>query len=214
MDSTLSLTDRMRDDILAGALAPGDRLVEHDLCQRYEVGRAAVRTAIVELAKEGLLLREANRGATVRRVSVAEAIQVSEARQALESLIAACAATNAGPDDRRELTGIIESMAEAVAAEDHARYSELNGLLHRRLREMSGHVIAAELVANLRARTVHQRLRLALRPGRPAQSLGQHRAIVSAVIDGDPERARQAMADHLGSVIEALREIDALGLRG
>ena len=99
MRTIANITDDLRSDILAGVFPPGDRLVELHLSERYAVGRASVRSALVELATEGLVDRAANRGATVRRISIAEAIQITEARAALESLIAA-ARRAPGDDDR------------------------------------------------------------------------------------------------------------------
>ena len=61
------IADRLRDDILQGDFPPGERLIELQLTERYGVGRAAIRAARVELDAAGLVQREANRGATVRR---------------------------------------------------------------------------------------------------------------------------------------------------
>ncbi len=204
MPRTDAITDDLRRDILSGQFEPGDRLLEVPLSEQYECGRAAVRSALVELASEGLIDREANRGATVRRISIDEAIQITEARAALESLIAAQAARNASPQDHAELREIIADMQRAVGEDQGPRYSELNALLHRRLREMSGHEIAAHLVANLRNRAAHHQYRLALMPGRPNESLGQHSAIVDAVVAGDEDGAAAAMGAHLKSVIDVL----------
>ena len=204
MTSTDSVTDEIRRDILTGRFEPGDRLLEIPLAERYECGRAAVRSALVELTSEGLVEREANRGATVRRISITEAIQITEARAALESLIAAQAARNATSEDRAELAGIIIDMRAAVRDDRGRDYSGLNALLHRRLCEMSGHTIAAHLVANLRNRAAGHQYRLAVMPGRPGESLGQHAAIVEAIVSGDPVVAATAMRDHLQSVIEVL----------
>lgn len=200
-----SITSRLRTDILNGEFAPGERLLEVGLSAQYGCGRAAVRAALVELATEGLIEREANRGATVRRISVTEAIQITEARAALESLIAANAAANATDEGKEELVAIVARMRTVVEAGGGAEYAELNALLHRRLREMSGHEIAADLVVNLRNRAAHHQYRLALVPGRPAESLEQHAAIVDAVVAGDRSAAEQAMADHLQSVIDTLQ---------
>ncbi|WP_419923010.1 GntR family transcriptional regulator [Candidatus Poriferisodalis sp.] len=204
MTSTESITDEIRRDILTGRFEPGDRLLEVPLAEHYECGRAAVRSALVELTSEGLVEREANRGATVRRISITEAIQITEARAALEGLIAAQAARNATSEDRAELAGIIDDMRAAVRADRGRDYSGLNALLHRRLCEMSGHTIAAHLVANLRNRAAGHQYRLAVMPGRPGESLGQHAAIVDAVVAGDEAAAAAAMREHLQSVIEVL----------
>jgi len=199
-----NITDVLRKEILTGRFEPGDRLLEVALSEQYSVGRAAIRSALVELTSEGLVEREANRGATVRRISVAEAIQINQARAVLEGLIAGQAARNASADDHAELRQIIADMEAAVDDVGGQAYSELNAILHRRLREMSGHDIAAQLVANLRDRSAHHQYRLALMPGRPSESLGQHRAIVDAVVGGDEPGATQAMHDHLMSVIDVL----------
>ena len=204
MPRTDSITGDLRRDILDGRFEPGDRLLEVALAAQYECGRSAVRSALVELATEGLVEREANRGATVRRISVTEAIQITEARAALEGLIAAQAALHASDADRDELRRIIDDMRMAVAEDRSRDYSELNALFHRRLREMSGHKIAAELVANLRNRAAHHQYRLSLMPGRSSESLGQHAAIAEAVIAGDSTSAATAMNDHLRSVIDVL----------
>ncbi len=199
-----SITNDLRDDILSGRFEPGDRLLEVPLSEHYDCGRAAVRSALHALTTEGLVEREENRGATVRRISITEAIQITEARSVLESLIAAQTARHASADDHTELLDIIEQMRSAVANDEGKKYSELNGVLHRRLREMSGHEIAAQLVANLRHRAAHHQFRLAVMPGRSADSLEQHAAIVDAVVAGNEEAAASAMTAHLESVIEVL----------
>lgn len=201
-----SLTDTLRDDVLGGQLPPGTRLLEIQLAEHYEVSRAAIRAAINELVKEGLVDREANRGATVRRVALDEAIQIAEVRGLLEGLVASRAAEVATAADRLELQAIVARMHEAVAAEQFSEYSELNGVLHRRLREISGHAIAADLIGNLRNRATHHHVRLALVPGRATESLSQHAEIVDAVVAGDAARAELAMRHHLDSVRETLRQ--------
>lgn len=201
----MSVTDLLRSDVLAGKLAPGERLVELQLADEYGVSRAAIRTAIGELLKEGLLDRKANRGATVRRVAIDEAVQITEARCVLESLVAARAATAATEAERSELSHIASQMREAVRSDRSSEYSELNSLLHRRLGEISRHHIAAELIASLRNRAAHHDFRLALIPGRPLESLPQHEAIVAAVVAGDADAAAMAMRTHIESVTAVLR---------
>jgi DNA-binding GntR family transcriptional regulator len=209
MGVALSVTDRLRDDILEGAFPPGERLIELQLTERYGVGRAAIRAALVELEVEGLVQREANRGATVRRISVAEAVEISEARGVLEGLVARLAAERATQAERAELSGLIDEMTEAVEQDDRLRYSKLNRTLHATLRRIARHRVADDLVANLRNRAAHHQFRLALVPGRAPESLAQHRAIVDAVIAGDPAAAERAMRDHLASVVDVLRQWEA-----
>ena len=210
----MSTTDLLRSHVLDGTLAPGSRLVELQLAEEYAVSRAAVRTAIGELAKEGLVDRQANRGAIVRRVALDEAIQITEVRKLLERLMAARAAEHATDAERHELRSIVVAMRAAVEEDRLADYSELNGVLHRRVREISHHDIAADLVANLRNRAAHHQFRLALIPGRALVSLPQHEAIVDAVVAGDGAAAERAMADHLDSVVSALQQWAEVDRRG
>lgn len=209
-----TVTERLRDDILAATFPPGERLIELQLTERYAVGRAAVRAAFVELATEGLVVHESNRGATVRRVTIAEAIEIIDARTALEGLVARLAAVRATKAERTELRTLITSMVAAVKAGDQKGYGNLNRTLHRRLREMSRHRVIDELVANLRNRAAYQQFRLAAVPGRSETSLKEHRAIVRAVVAGDGDAAEAAMRRHLDSVADVLRRWEELGLPG
>jgi DNA-binding GntR family transcriptional regulator len=204
MARTESIVNELRNDIVAGVFPAGDRLIELQLCERYASGRAVARAALVQLESEGLVVRQPNRGATVRRISVSEAIEITEARSALERLIAARAARNATEADREELRGIVADMRLVVANGDAANYSMLNRTLHGRLCEIGHHEIATDLVHNLRNRAVSHQYRLAMMPGRPNESLEQHAAIVDAVVAGDEAAAADAMEAHLGSVLDVL----------
>ena len=203
--ANLDVAARLRRDILAGEYAPGERLVELQLADRYGAGRAAIRAAFVELTTEGLVDKETNRGATVRQISIDEAVQITEARAALESLIAAAAARNATEGERAELAQLEADMRSAVSQQRFLDYSDLNGTLHRRIREVGRHTVAGELVAMLRNRSARHQYSLALMPGRPAESLEQHAAIIRAIVRGDEFGAAAAMQAHLLSVIDVLR---------
>ena len=211
--SELSIVDEIRQNILSGFHAPGERLVEAQLTERYAAGRAAVRLALLELDKEGLVERSANRGATVRRITIAEAIEITEARAEVEAIIARYAAVRADEDEKRELVGVIDKMRSAVARSDSQEYSDLNRTFHKRLREISKHTVAIELVENLRNRASAQQYRISLIPGRTGESLPEHEAIVDAVVAADPDGAANAMRAHLQSVIKVLQSWAAAGLR-
>jgi DNA-binding GntR family transcriptional regulator len=205
-----TVAERIRDDILRGVFPPGERLIELQLSERYDVGRAAIRSALVELDAQGLVQRETNRGATVRRISVAEAVEITEARAALESLVARRAAERATDAERAELQALLARMTEAVDREDKREYSALNRELHAALPRIARHRVVDDLIHNLRNRAVHQQFQLSVMPGRAAESLAQHSAIVAAVVEGDAKAAERAMRDHLESVIDALRQWEHL----
>src|SRR5262245_66162641 len=119
----------------------------------------ALRAAVVEPHSEGLVQREANRCATVRRISVAEAVEITQARAALEGLIARLAAERASEAEREDLRALVADMTEAVAEGDSLTYSKLNRRLHGSLCTIARHRVADALVANLRNRAAPHQFR-------------------------------------------------------
>jgi DNA-binding GntR family transcriptional regulator len=183
--------------------------VEADLSEQFAASRAAVRTALMELTSQGLVERVQNRGARVRAVSLAEAIEITEVRMALEGLCAAKAAERLTDDDRKELRDIGAAMQNAVSTGDVLRYSELNKQLHALIRTLSDQSTARGVLERLRVQNVRHQFRLAMHPCRPAQSLPQHLEIIEALCAGDPAAAEAAARAHLRSVIDVLPSVDA-----
>ncbi|QKW40322.1 GntR family transcriptional regulator [Actinomadura sp. NAK00032] len=198
----------IREAILSGRFVPNQRLIEADLSEEFAASRAGVRAALAELAGEGLIERVQNRGARVRAVSLAEAVEISEVRMVVEGLCAAKAAARATAADAAELREIGEAMRAAVASGDVLGYSRLNERLHRRVREISGQRTAAGVLERLRAQNVRHQFRLAMHPGRPQTSLPQHLDIIEAIAAGDSGAAERAARAHLRSVIETLPDVE------
>jgi DNA-binding GntR family transcriptional regulator len=205
MTSEPDVAEALREAILRGDYVAGQRLVETDLCERFGATRFTIRTALQTLAAQGLVEVLRNRGARVRTVTIEEAIEITEVRRALEGLCAARAASRASRADKTRLARIVTDMKAAWKGGELLRYSELNGELHGAIRSIANHQTAARIIEQLRGQIVRHQFRLALLPGRPAVSLPQHEAIVTAIAAGDPQAAERAMHEHIDSVIEALR---------
>jgi len=110
-----SILESLRAALLRGEYAPRERLVEIELATDFDTSRFIVRKALVQLAAEGLVEIQPNRGARVREISVDEAIGLTEVRGALEGLVARRAAERATASDIRHLADIAANMREAVA---------------------------------------------------------------------------------------------------
>ncbi|BDZ46211.1 GntR family transcriptional regulator [Naasia aerilata] len=201
------LTAAIRQAIVDGDFAPNQRLIEADLSASFGASRAAVRTALFELANDGLIDRLPNRGSRVRAITLDEAIEILEVRIGLECLCAEKAAQNATDAEIAEFKRLRRDLLEAVAAGDLLGYSRLNQLLDERIRDLSSHETAVAILERLHAQSVRHQFRLAFQPGRAAVSAGEHVAILDAVIARDPAAAVQATRDHLLSVISALRSL-------
>jgi DNA-binding GntR family transcriptional regulator len=199
---------RLRQAIVTGDMAPGQRLVEEELAGTFEVTRASLRQALIDLTADGLVERIPNRGARVRVITRDEAVAITECRMVLEGLCAAKAAERVTAEQARQLGQLSDDLKAAVGNGEPVRYSELNRQLHRLVIDISGQETAADLIARLNGQLVRHQFRLSLRPGRPQQSLPEHLAIIAAIIAKDPARAEEAARDHLRSVISALSQED------
>ncbi len=208
-DSKPVVTEALRAAIIAGEYAPKQRLVEIDLCERFGTSRFILRSALQELAAQGLVEFQRNRGARVREISLTEAIEITEVRILLEGLLAARAAERVSKSDIAMLRKLTKDMRIAVDKSELLTYSELNARLHAAIRDIGAHKTASRLLRQLRDQTVRHQFSLSLVPGRPAVSLPQHEAIVAAIVAREPDAAEQAMRAHLHSVIEAFRALSA-----
>jgi DNA-binding GntR family transcriptional regulator len=197
---------RLRQAIATGDMAPGQRLVEEELAGAFEVTRASLRQALIDLTADGLVERIPNRGARVRVITRDEAVAITECRMALEGLCAAKAAQNVTDAQISQLNKLGDDLRAAVGDGEPVRYSELNRELHRLVIDISGQEVAAGLLTRLNGQLVRHQFRLSLRPGRPQHSLPEHLAIIAAIVARDPARAEAAARDHLRSVINALNQ--------
>jgi DNA-binding GntR family transcriptional regulator len=201
------VTDLIRDAIVRGEYAPNQRLIEADLSSTFSASRATVRTALLELASEGLVERLPNRGSRVRAISLDEAIEILEVRMGVEGLCAAKTAVNISDEDAASLEGLRDEMVESVSEGDLVEYSRLNQYLDVRIRELSRHATASDVLGRLHAQSVRHQFKLSSRPQRAKVSVHQHAAIIDAIVARDPDAAEQAVRSHLLSVIDALRQL-------
>jgi DNA-binding GntR family transcriptional regulator len=212
LPETVSLLDRLRMAIYRGELAPGQRLVESELAQKYDTSRGAVREALALLQNEGLVTRQRNRSAWVRPITIDEAIEILEVRAIVEGLCAAKAAVNATRDDHNQLRALADEMIDACKNGDVLTDSRVSDLVHAKIREIAGQQTAAGIINRLRHQGVRYQFHVSLLPGRLAQGLGEHLGIIDAVIEGDPAKAEQLTRDHFAAVIDAVRQFEAINL--
>jgi DNA-binding GntR family transcriptional regulator len=199
--------DTLHDAIVTSELSPGERLVEEDLAERFDCSRGAVRAALVRLGHDGLVVRERNRGARVRRISIDEAIEIVEARAALEALAAGYAAERRTKEEAAELAALVAEMRRLGRDGELFAVSDRNAELHRRILEISRHHVAIDICGRLRSQLVRFQFRTVLAPGRAKKSIAEHGAIVTAIERRDRRSAQDAMAMHLAHVTEVLVEI-------
>jgi DNA-binding GntR family transcriptional regulator len=200
------ITTSLRAAIINGQFLPNERLIEAELAARFSTNRVQIRASLSKLEGEGLVVSEPNRGARVRLVTAEEALEITEARAAMETLVVAKAAERATSKDIARLQDILRGMKEAIGGGDLLSYSNLNGGLHMELRRIARHTTATRILSLLNSQIIRFQFRAILIPGRASKSFAEHKAIVDAIRLHNPEKARGAMAAHLGHVVEALRK--------
>lgn len=202
------LAETLRLAIHHGELTPGQRLVEAELAKRYRTSRGTVREALVLLINEGLVSRERNRGAQVRPVSLAEAIEITEVRAMLEGLCAGKAARAITANERRQLRAIGRRMNEAAHIGDILGYGRLSQQVHIFIREIAAQETVSGVLERLRCQSVRYQFQVTLLPGRAALGAREHSAIIDAVCSRDPDTAEHVMRTHIESVAGVLRGLE------
>jgi DNA-binding GntR family transcriptional regulator len=194
----------LRQQIADGTKMPNERLVESDLIRDLGVSRGAVRNALIRLEQEGLVVREPNRGARVHMVTEDQAIEILQARSALEALAARHAAMTANDSEIAELRALLQEASVLLSSGDLMKYSDCNGRLHDKIVGVSHHGITQRLIAGLRAHLVRFQYRTILVPGRDVHSYAEHAAIVDAIAEHDPDRAERTMRAHMVHIADAV----------
>lgn len=181
---------RLEADILSGALAPGERLVEEELGRRYGVSRSPIREAIRALASEGLIELSARRGAVVCALSPQEAREFVEVRALLEGYIARLAARYRRPEVLGRAADILQA-----GASGQGDLAELNARFHDTLAEAGGNTTVRGLIEGLRKRSA----RVFQAPGAAAQAAtwAEHRSILEAILAGDEALAASRAEAHV-----------------
>jgi DNA-binding GntR family transcriptional regulator len=199
-------TARLRDLIVKGALAPGARLVEVDLCRRLAVSRTPLREAFKVLASEGLVQIHPHRGASVTRMTPAETIELFQVTAHLEAMGASLAAQRMTEEHLAKLTVMHEQLVSWHAQGKRHEYFELNQRIHRAIVALSGNSILAETHARLIARTRRSRYQAILDDARWAESVREHNEIMAAFARHDADAAADIWRKHVsrtGEVVAA-----------
>lgn len=183
----------LRQDIIAGRLGPGERLVERELADRFGVSRVPVREAIRALVAEGFVLFESARRTVVRRLTPTDVKELFELREALEVYAAGLAAARATPEALAELRELLTEAATATKEGDGEAITDINTRFHDRILATAGNTLLISVME-----PVDGRLRWLTRQNEEwPQLLDEHRELYEAIASGDPDRARTHALGHV-----------------
>ncbi|WP_284487318.1 GntR family transcriptional regulator [Sedimentitalea xiamensis] len=190
--------DSLRQAIIEQALKPGVKLPEDSIGETFGVSRTIVRNALVRLDAEGLVDIQPNRGASVAEPTIEEAYDIFEMRQCLEREVMQRLCRM---DPKPIVKALKAHLAEERSAlgKDSTRSIRLAGEFHILLAELTGSQILANYVNEIVSRCSLILARFAQAHSAEC-GVEEHAEIISAIAEGDAEKAIGQMHSHLHGV--------------
>lgn len=188
----------LRDEILEGRRAPGERLRENDLCAAYGVSRTVIREVLRQLESESLISVLPGRGPTVAVLTKREIESLYEVRAALEGLAAALFARRASPADCARLIDHHAAMTAEYLHGTLASREESKSEFYRILLAGADNDVLSDELSGVHTRIGLFRRYAFLDDDRVARSFEELTAIVrAAAVDRDPVAARATSEHHI-----------------
>ena len=195
--------DGLHDAIIRHRLDPGAKLVEDEIAAVFAVSRTIVRSALQVLARDGIVVLERNKGASVARPTPREAREIFKARELIEPRIAALAGARMTAAGAERLQACLDAEHATLAADNPREAVYQSAAFHRTLAAFAGQNVLAGILDDLLSRSS---LVIALywkQPDAICESR-DHRRIVDALADGNGARAATLMRRHTAALLAGL----------
>ncbi|MBA4177957.1 MAG: GntR family transcriptional regulator [Leptothrix sp. (in: Bacteria)] len=195
------VAERLRQQIFARTLEPGNWIDEMKLAAEFGISRTPLREALKVLAAEGLVTMKVRRGAYVTEMSRDDVAQIYHVLALLESDAAATVAAQASPAQREQLEALHAQLERQVRRRDE--FFAANERFHIALLQIAGNRWALQTAQDLRKVMKLNRHHSLFKQGRLADSLAEHRALMQAIAGHDAVAAARLMRAHFESGLEA-----------
>ena len=198
---------QLRQEIVRGELAAGERLNPNELAERLGVSQTPAREAIQLLASEGLVRNDSFRGARVSELTVEEYEELYLMRIGLEGLAARLGAENIEDDAIAEMGRLLAEMGAAAEDEDIDRFYQHDRRFHLIHYSASGRESLVRRIMNLRvsseryARVAYVMPRVSMK-----DTLATHHQLLEAVSMRDGARCEQVLKEDLLRTLETFKE--------
>lgn len=187
----------LQQDIISGAMKPGERLDEVSLAQKFGVSRTPVREALLQLSSVGLIELKPRKGAFVSKLSIKTLMEMFELMAELEGLCARLAARRASAQELERLRAVHVASREAVETQDLDEYYNFNEQWHEIIYTASRNEFAKEQTIMLRNRLAPYRRAQLSRSRRIEGSFNEHQQILEALEAGDDTGVELLMREHV-----------------
>ena len=213
-----TLADRalglLREDILAGRLAPDARLKLNELQERYDLGISPLREALMRLSVEGHVVAEGQKGFRVAPISLADLADLTRARKDIEQVALAAAIERGGPDWEAAVMAAYHLLSRTPLPRNTGEQEAASTweARHRAFHHALVSACGSQWILRMHSQLVdhserYRRVRLfhSALPRQLARDVqAEHKAILDAVLSRDARRATKLVCEHIDRTAEAV----------
>ena len=202
---------RLRAMLIEGAIAPGAKLNERELCEQLKISRTPLREAIKMLASEGLVELLPNRGAVALSLSEQDVIDTFEVMASLEAQSGELAAARITDAELAEIRALHFEMLAAYTRRDLPRYYALNAQIHACINAAAKNPVLARTYAQLNARLQASRFRSNQDGQKWQRAVNEHERMIDALTRRDGAAMRAVLVEHLNNKLDAVLDLMRTG---
>jgi DNA-binding GntR family transcriptional regulator len=195
---------RLRQMLVEGAIAPGAKLNERELCEVLEVSRTPLREAIKMLAAEGLVELLPNRGAIALQLDEGSIRHTFEVMGGLEALSGELAAQRITDDELAEIRALHFEMLAAYTRRDLSAYYRLNSRIHRAINAAAKNPVLCDTYDRVNARLQALRFRSNQHGEKWKDAVEEHEKMIDALTRRDGAALRSVLASHLANKLQVV----------
>lgn len=203
---TKLLAEELKEAIVAGKLAPGERLSEEKLAGSLKVSRVPLHEALRRLETEGYVTFLSNNDVRVSKPTLEEILDYYSIAGVLEGLAARLAVERAYPEEISHLRELHQLLKEAYRERDLNRYFEANSNFHHFIAEIARSERLHRLIKEMRQEMQKTRLLALHLAQRLDYSMREHDQILDAFLKKNPELAESTVMKHLNNQMNALKK--------
>ena len=198
-DAGARIAAELREEILQGKLAPGDRIRQHDVAERFGASRVPVREALSILVHDGLLSTVSNSGTWVASLTLDECIEVYEMRERLEPLLLARSAPMLTQDDFAHLRDLCQRIDEATQSGDLDTFMRLDREFHLATYAHANTLQLDEVITKLWNSTGPYRRAYVSRWSDEQRRIAndEHNMMIATLEEGDFDEGERVLAGHI-----------------
>lgn len=202
--------EQLKQQILAGSISPGTRLMEVELSEKLEVSRTPIREAIRLLEREGLVEVIPRHGAYTSAVSAEEIIGIMEVRRYMDSLAASLAAERGTEEDIEKIAEAADAYREEAEKADFDPNTliRMDERFHESIASAAHNKALLNMVTELQELVIRFRYIYYSNPDIMAGMLSEHAEILDAIRSGNAKKAGKVAGEHIDGLMNFINAKD------